>query len=94
MKTSKRAVVLLALSLAFVAPLGAETIGFWSFAEGAPGTDVATVSSSGGTTVFHGTASKIETTGKMPTFSSDTPLGGGGQSSSPRCMTRHPFRRG
>lgn len=78
MKTSKRAVVLLALSLAFVAPLGAETIGFWSFAEGAPGTDVETVSSSGGTTVFHGTASKIETTGKMPTFSSDTPLGGGG----------------
>lgn len=92
MKTSKLAVGLLALSPAFVAPLGAETIGFWSFAEGAPGTDVATVSSSGGTTVFHGTASRLN---KMPTFSSDTPLGGGGgQSSSPRCVTGRPFRRG
>lgn len=64
---------LLTISHSLVTPLAADTIGFWDFREGAPGTDVLEVLSSGGTAVFRGMAGRTANTGIHPKFSSDSP---------------------
>lgn len=66
--------IAMSLCAAFAAQLRADTIGFWDFRDGAPGTDVSEVYSTGGTATFRGTADRTSVNGGvMPRFSSDSP---------------------